>query len=286
MQNEQPSLFTKRLIVNADDYGLTPGVTQGILAAHRRGMVTSTTAMMNRPDVEDALQEARQSCPRMGLGVHLVLTAGQSLLEPSRLPSITGANGKFLKVSELISHLDTLNYDEVQAEWQAQIDRFVKFMGRPDHLDSHHHVACFTSGLFEVMLQLAGGLNCPVRMPLGTGLHEVPGDLPPEQVRNVLETAPSLLEKYRTAYPHNFIPTFYDEGVSSSSLAEILQSLPTGVSELMTHPGLIDKDLLACSSYTLQREREVAALTDSRILSQLPEWGIELVNFSSLSNSF
>ena len=65
--------MSKRLIVNADDYGRTAGVVEGILRAHQRGIVTSTTAMMNMPGIEDALRRA-QSYPELGLGVHLVFS--------------------------------------------------------------------------------------------------------------------------------------------------------------------------------------------------------------------
>jgi predicted glycoside hydrolase/deacetylase ChbG (UPF0249 family) len=72
--------MTLRLIVNADDYGRTPGVSRGIREAHRRGIVTSTTCMMNMPAVVDDIALALEETPRLGLGVHLVLTSGRPLL--------------------------------------------------------------------------------------------------------------------------------------------------------------------------------------------------------------
>jgi predicted glycoside hydrolase/deacetylase ChbG (UPF0249 family) len=85
----------KQLIVNADDYGRTAGVVEGILRAHQQGIVTSTTAMMNMPGIEAALQRA-QSYPDLGLGIHLVFSAWRPLLPPERIPSLVDDDGAFL----------------------------------------------------------------------------------------------------------------------------------------------------------------------------------------------
>jgi len=73
--------MSKQLIVNADDYGRAPGLSRGILAAHREGIVTSTTVMINQPDVEGQLAEALV-CPGLGVGLHLVFTAWRPVLPP------------------------------------------------------------------------------------------------------------------------------------------------------------------------------------------------------------
>ena len=77
----------KRLIVNADDYGRTRGVSAGIREAHLHGIVTSTTAMMNFPGVQADLARACDDCPQLGLGVHLVLTAGRPLRPAENVPT-------------------------------------------------------------------------------------------------------------------------------------------------------------------------------------------------------
>ena len=69
--------MTKRLIVNADDYGHSPGICLGIREAHLQGIVTSTSAMMNRPLTAAELTVAARACPNLGIGVHLVLTTGK-----------------------------------------------------------------------------------------------------------------------------------------------------------------------------------------------------------------
>lgn len=70
----------KKLIINADDYGHTRSVSLGIRQAHLQGIVTSTTAMMNYPGADDDLRDSVKECPRLGLGLHLVLTSGCPVL--------------------------------------------------------------------------------------------------------------------------------------------------------------------------------------------------------------
>jgi len=157
-----------RLIVNADDYGRTPGVAAGIREAHRRGIVTSTTAMMNMPGIGEALHAAREECPRLGLGVHLLLTVGGPLLPAERVRSLIGGDALFLRPEALAGRLSALVYGEVLAEWRAQVERFVAVVGEaPDHLDAHHHVAYWAPVLLRAMLELARAYGCAVRMPTG-----------------------------------------------------------------------------------------------------------------------
>jgi chitin disaccharide deacetylase len=274
----------RRLIVNGDDFGLTEGVSRGILAAHQHGLVTSTTALMNVPGAEAALLEARRTCPSLGLGVHLVLTSGKPLLPVKEGSSLTGGTERFYRVEEFISHLADLDLAEVRAEWLAQIKRFVTITGQaPDHLDSHHHVSCFTPQLFEVTLELANQFGCPLRYPLsGEGTEDVLAGLPETRIKQVTAAVPVLLEQYHTRHPDHFISSFYDEGISSAALQNVLTNLPEGVSEVMCHPAYVDETLLATSSYATQRASELSILTDEAILSRLPEWGIKLASFASV----
>src|SRR5688572_31067184 len=84
----------KRLIVNADDLGRSPGIDRGIVRAHERGIVTSTTLMANAPGAERAAALARE-CPSLDVGVHLVLTYARPLTDPRRIPSLVEPDGSF-----------------------------------------------------------------------------------------------------------------------------------------------------------------------------------------------
>src|SRR5512133_2836973 len=130
----------KRLIINSDDYGRSSDISRGIREAHLQGVVTSTTCMMNIHTTADDIKIALQETPKLGLGVHLVLTTGRPLSAPESIPSLVDENGSFFKLRPLLDRLPNLNVEEVKKEWRAQIERFLQVAGRvPTHLDSHHH---------------------------------------------------------------------------------------------------------------------------------------------------
>src|SRR5689334_17247691 len=110
----------KQLIINSDDYGRTPDISRGIREAHLRGVVTSTTCMMNIPTTAEDVRIALKETPELGMGVHLVLTMGRPISPPEAVPSIVEENGNFFKYTPLIEHLSILNMDEVKKEWRSQ----------------------------------------------------------------------------------------------------------------------------------------------------------------------
>src|SRR5215216_6121269 len=111
----------KRLIINSDDYGRTPEISRGIREVHLRGVVTSTTCMMNIPTTADDIAVALKETPALGLGVHLVLTMGRPISAPESVPSIVDEDGNFFKYTPLIEHLASLHMKEAKEEWRAQI---------------------------------------------------------------------------------------------------------------------------------------------------------------------
>ena len=145
----------KRLIVNADDLGLSPGVNRGILEAHLRGVVSSSTLMVNMPSALSGAALVRAEAPRLGLGLHLNLSHGRPLLPPEEVPSLVRADGRFVSVSRGLASARCWHPKEVRAELEAQLARFGELTGGlPDHLDSHQLVGSFSSVCREVMLDL------------------------------------------------------------------------------------------------------------------------------------
>jgi len=276
----------KRLIVNADDYGRAPSVSAGIRQAHQQGIVTSTTAMMNIPGVEAELLRALAECPRLGLGVHLILTVEAPVLPPERLPSIVGlADGvHFPKPDRLFEGATNLPVEEVKAEWRAQIEKFIRATGRPPtHLDSHHHASYLTPPMFSAMLDLAREYGCAIPTPLAYRA-DLSGDLPPSS--DLVELVPAfilpLLAASGVRRPNRFEARFYGKQATAEVLYNILSQLPDGVTELMCHPGLPDPGLVGLSSYNAQRAAELAALTDSGVRAFAQRLGVELISFQSL----
>ncbi|KEK25400.1 chitin disaccharide deacetylase [Bacillus gaemokensis] len=232
-----------RLIVNADDFGLTEGTNYGIVEGHVNGIVNSTTMMMNMPGTERAVHLAKEY-KSLGVGVHLVLTAGKPLL--TDVPSLVSEDGSFHKQS--IVREGNINPEEVEREWTAQIEKFLSYGLTPTHLDSHHHVHGLPI-LHDVLERLADKYNVPIRR----------------------------CEKDRAVRPFSdvFYSDFYSDGVQEDYFMKLKERVVDGQTvEVMVHPAYIDPELVKRSSYVMDRVKELRILTEST----LPE-GVELVKF-------
>jgi predicted glycoside hydrolase/deacetylase ChbG (UPF0249 family) len=284
--------MSKQLIVNADDYGRAPGVSRGILAAHREGIVTSTTVMINQPGVEEQLAQAL-ACPNLGLGLHLVFTAWRPVLPAEEVPGLVDDNGLFLEQHDVWARAEQIPLDQLQAELTAQLERFVDLAGRlPDHLDCHHFVHLYPP-FFQVYAELAARFHLPLRIPFPpeTEFEQAARTLPflegfpRDLVRGMIVTNSALVKARRLAHPDRFISTFFGRGaLTLEALFGLLETLPGGVTELMCHPGY-DDPALAASSYRAEREIELHLLTHPAVQDRVKALGIELVTFSALCRS-
>lgn len=228
------------LIVNADDFGLSRGVNFGIIDSYLNGIVNSTTMMMNMPGTQHALQLAKEH-PGLRVGVHLVLTSGQPLLENVR--TLVNEEGRFKTQAQIMASVSDLSQVEIEREWSAQIERFLASGLKPTHLDSHHHV--HTRKEFEhVVRRLSSKYKLPVRRNGYSSIHGV------ETFSDV-----SLFD-------------FYGEGVCSAYFANLVSRFEDGTMiEVMCHPAYLDPYLLKNSSYHYKRVEEYEILTSV----QLPE---------------
>lgn len=125
--------MTKKIIINADDFGISEGAVLGIIKAHQDGILTSTTCMVNMPYAKMGLELASRY-PNLGVGIHLVLTVGRPLIDGAK--SYIDKNGNFLRPSAYPNEEPNANFDELYREWKAQIERFIKLAGKkPTHID-------------------------------------------------------------------------------------------------------------------------------------------------------
>ena len=244
----------KKLIINADDFGYSRGVNYGIIDAHRLGILTSATLMANMPGAGHAARLAKTH-PGLGVGVHLVLTCGRPLLTDHR--TIVDAKGDFRQLS-FYRGAFTVDFEEVYAEWKAQIERLYALGLEPTHLDSHHHINSY-AGMPEVFLRLAQEFGLPVRNNMDDAALNEANIKTTDGFSTVLETA------------------LKDEQ-AVSGLFKDSESV-----EVMTHPAYLDKTLLANSSFTYPRVDELEFLTDAetaRRVKSLPD--VRLSTFGDL----
>ena len=257
-----------KLIVNADDFGYTPGVTAGILRARRDGIVTATTMMANAPDTEGAARAAR-AVPDLDIGVHLVVTYGTPLSPPERIPSLvaaTGASGAvtFPRVSDLLRS-GKPEADEALTEFRAQYRRVRDLIGRePSHLDTHHWVHDLPA-LEDALLALAKETGAAARTHDGR------------------QRARFRDAGVRT--PDRFVREFQHSGaIHLEALLDLLERVAEegGVVELMCHPAEPDAALLDGSSYAGERGVELETLTHPRVRATVDRLGIELADYRAL----
>lgn len=251
------------LIINADDYGYTRGVTFGILDAYLHGLVSSTTALTVGEFFEESMELASRF-PDFPIGIHLALTLkGEKPLLGSEVPSLINRDGSFIGLQDLhkVESLD------LEKEWTAQIEKFLSTGRVPTHLDAHHNVIGSSVTILNVALKLAKKYKLPLRNPVRS-----------------LEQEPlySICKEAGVVTPDRMYSGFYNKGNDVSYLKEMLESIhsnPPGIYELNCHPGYLDHHLLNKSSYAHQRLDELTLLTSPEVIDSFNSLNIELVSY-------
>lgn len=269
-----------RVIINADDFGLTPGVSAGIIRAHREGVLTSTTYMVNWPWSPAAAPLLRDA-PNLGVGLHLNLTAGPPVLAPAAVPSLVGRGGRFVKGARHL--LLRVRAEEVRREWAAQVQRFRDLTGRlPTHLDSHHYVHTIPR-LAAALVAVARDFGIPAARAVRPGdflrLPRPAGEAAASALYAALAVrSRPLLAGSGLKVPGGTLLGPWDR----EGLRRRLAGLGPGTWEVVVHPGQADADLRRLSRFTAGRETELAALVHPALRGALQAAGAELIHFGHL----
>jgi hopanoid biosynthesis associated protein HpnK len=292
----------RRLIVNADDFGLTAGVNRAIVEANTNGIVTSSTLMASGRAFDDAASLAKQT-PQLDVGCHLVLIDGEPVLDARRLPTITSStsgtprfpNGlKSFAARALTGRLDP---DEIEAEASAQIRKIQSAGIHVSHLDSHKHTHLFPAVLRPVLrAAFACGVRA-VRNPFGPRRPLRLGELVMRpnlwtryaEVR-ILRT---LAGKFRDAVTRQGIATpdgtfgIVVTGALDEKLFRAIAALiPEGTWEFVCHPGYNDSDLQHANTRLREsRETELRLLTMPEAKELLEAEGISLISYRELTST-
>jgi hypothetical protein len=230
-------------------------VSEGILAAHRHGIVSSTTVLATAALDRELVARVRDS--GLGLGLHVNLTLGVPL---TRGRSLVDGDGRFVRDARRAATRATAA--EVRAEVEAQVQRFESTLKRrPTHLDTHHHVGLHPP-VREVVLDVARALGVPVRSQDATA------------------RARARAARLKTP-DHFFGESGPDAYWSVDRTIRHLRELPAGVSEFMCHPGRFDADL-AYSRYGRQREVELIGLGTPSARAAAAALGITVCTFADL----
>lgn len=288
----------RRLIVNADDFGLTAGVNRGILEAHATGIVTSTTLMANSAGFDDAVQLARLNS-KLSVGCHLVLVDGSPLLGADIVPSLMDpGNPSYFRQNitsfALRALSGRLDADEIETEATAQI-RKLQSAGIPvSHIDTHKHTHMFPQVLRPLLRAAKACGVRAIRNPFGwMALSRIANRPQLWQRYGQVKLLNLLAGKFRRAVADaGMITTDGSVGVVATGALDdrlihfILETLPEGTWEFVTHPGYNDAKLADIHTRLRQsRDLEREILSRPAMRELLNRNGIQLIPWSDLAVS-
>ncbi len=276
----------KRVIINADDFGFSPGITEGILRAHREGVVTSTTIAANMPAAADAVKHLAEA-PNLGVGVHLNVSQGPPLSKAGA--ALAGPDG-IMKNTAIGVMLAVMRRPwllrAIEAEFEAQI-LWLKELGvTPTHLDSHRHIHGFTP-IFSRVARLARQYHIRFvrwygeRLP-GAGWAKAPAkQRRTGMVLNVFTIANAVIASDLRGTRGTW-GVAHTGGIDSAWLEQVARSVRTGVTEIMTHPGTGGDVAASVSRLRESRKIELAALCDPAVREEFQRNGVELTHYGLL----
>jgi predicted glycoside hydrolase/deacetylase ChbG (UPF0249 family) len=229
------------LIVNADDFGPNADVSKAILDAFTNGVVTSTSVIINMRAAEPWINElAKRSLPA---GIHLNIFSGQPVSPLSQVRSLvddTGQFRRFSSISEMETQIDTA---ELLIEFRSQTAKLKYFGISPTHIDVHRHEIYFCPRLFAVVAELAQEMLLPLRMPLECNLERYGKALASlagwstDDLKELQTKIRTICNTKSIKHPTSFVPDLMlNEKVSRETLFESLTLVPSGVTEICTHP--------------------------------------------------
>lgn len=274
------SLDTRLLIVNADDLGICDSVNIAIREAHECGVLTSASIMATGPSFDHAIEQVVQSCPELGIGLHVNLTSGRCAAPPPDIPLLVDDAGRFrhgfVGLMRLLRKHRTDAVRQIDCEVRSQYERLRGAGVAIDHVNSHRHVHMIPP-IFERLATFAGSERCAIRMsyePLLAGILQRPRALSNLPKRCLLAALARQAERHcngvaRTDAAFGILTS---GAVTESDFAVVAASGERSA-ELIVHPGgkdpqLSDEldagDIRFHKSSARRRELEVLSQTLSR----------------------
>ncbi|HVZ72426.1 MAG TPA: ChbG/HpnK family deacetylase [Polyangia bacterium] len=275
-----------QLIVNADDFGQSPGVSRGIVRAHREGVVTSTSVLGNTDDVAGAVALLAEA-PELGVGVHLALVGGRPVCDPASVPTLVTPGGMFRRraqdffTSWMRGHIQIV---DIEREFDAQIKRLVAAGLRPDHLNTHRHLG-FVPAVGRAMEAAArahgiDGVRSAVERPTLAWLTE-----PARGLEAGLLTGLGWLTRRQMGARRHGPQSwgFVEAGrLDEVRILEIIGRMGPGPHELICHPGEEDETDAEPGETPHLRAHELVALTSNKVRRAFERRGVRLSRWRDL----
>ena len=283
----------KRVIVNADDFGMSKGITDAVLLAHRYGFLTSTSLMVNMPWAEYAVEQLARA-PGLGVGIHLNICQGRPVLPAPEVQSLVDPEGNFHTPPVMIQKLWRwqVTGKEIDAEFRAQISWMKQRGLHPTHADSHQHMHIYPVAVRPFVRALkAEGIECARASRFScwpsrgrNRSHEEPilRRLAARSYRTMLQL--TLLAGIESPDSRLSFPAGDDcnRNYVRERWTQAFEHLGPGTYELDCHPGLFDPDFSPVDRIRGQREVELQCLTDPALRAVLEQNEIQLISYGAL----
>ena len=279
----------KRLIVNADDFGLSPEVNAGVIRAHRHGILGSASLMVAEPAAKAAAELARQN-PALDVGLHAVVCRGRSILNAAHLPGTVDASGHFLENPVLAGmryFFDRSMRTKMTDELRAQVERHLDLVGYLNHIDGHlnFHVHPLFA---DILIELAVEYKVPcIRLPresvmttLRLRRNHVPSKLIEFVIFRILSRRMRRMMAERGLRSTDALFGLHQSGhLDEDYIVGVIDKLRDGTTELYFHPAADVGDIPPSAAAQL----EVEILTSPRVRDAIDRNAIELITFANLS---
>jgi chitin disaccharide deacetylase len=279
----------KRLIVNADDFGLSPEVNAGVIRAHRDGILGSASLMVAEPAAKAAADLARQN-PALDVGLHAVVCRGRSILNAAHLPGAVDASGHFLENPVLAGmryFFDRSMRTKMTDELRAQVERHLELVGYLNHIDGHlnFHVHPLFA---DILIELAVEYKVPcIRLPresvmttLRLRRNHVPSKLIEFVIFRILSRRMRRMMAERGLRSTDALFGLHQSGhLDEDYIVGVIDKLRDGTTELYFHPAADVGDIPPSAAAQL----EVEILTSPRVRDAIDRNAIELITFANLS---
>lgn len=278
----------KRVVVTADDFGLSPEVNEAVRLAHGGGVLTSASLMVGAPAAAEAVSLAR-SLPGLKVGLHLTLVEGRPVLPAREVPDLVDGSGHFRP--GLVGHgarifLSPRARRQAVAECRAQVEAFVNTGLELDHLNGHNHFHIHPT-ILGAVLQIAARTRIPaVRVP-----HQPFSTMPPSAALMAVVMAPwvartrSRLRRAGIVVNDCLFGLFETGAMVESAWLRLIPYLPEGLTEVYCHPATATTGVLRESMPDYRHAEELAALTSPRVRAALERAGARLTSFSQAAAS-
>lgn len=269
----------RKIIINADDFGLNRKVNKAIAAAYSKGVVTSTTIIANMPAATDAVKTAK-GLEGLGVGVHLNIFEGKALSKDSCVESLLDSKARFALSPAKLAFFSSFRHDirkAIKTEMAAQIQWAFDNGLEPTHLDSHKHIHCFPA-VFAIVCQLAEGFGISaIRFGLEPkAVSQMPWPLSEKKEKKVACAIRNMakinrIQNSKVLKTDALLGAAHMGRIDTNFFRAVSLYNRVQITEIMTHPGGVS-----------QGKDEFSALCSEKTKQYLEDGGVELVHYGQL----